>query len=196
MQLGAPLSDGRDGRPLVALSGLVTLAGLVPLLGLAGCAAEGSATHVFVRDPHQVWVEAASLHGEEVVLPPGQGLHGVRFREGDEATRDVISYTTLYREPGGSITVDDHLCAPWPTSPLSASGELRVMKLAGEAPFVSDGPTVRVPYLCEGRHHQKVELDFVTPWTNVREVRVVRGEAPPGVAAQTHPALQPSDWRE
>jgi hypothetical protein len=172
----------------------LALGSSLSLLLLPACAAEGSATHVFVRDPHQVWVEAASLNGQEVVLPPGEGLHGVRIQEGDEATRHVISYATLYREPSGSITVDDRACAPWPTSPLSSNGELRVMKAAGEAPFVSDGPTVRVAYLCTGPHEEKVELDFVTPWTNVREVRVVRGEPAPGVATQTHPALAREDW--
>jgi hypothetical protein len=151
---------------------------------------------VFVRDPHQVWVEAASMNGEEVVLPPGQGVRGVRIREGDEATRNVVSYATLYREPSGSITVDDRVCAPWPTSPLSSTGELRVAKNAGEAPYVSDGATVRVPYLCGGPNQAKTEIDFVTPWTNVREVRIVQGEPPPGVAASTHPALQREDWHD
>ncbi len=184
----------RDRRERSARAALA--AAVASLVGLAGCAADGSATHVFVRDPHQVWVEAASVNGEEVVLPPGSGLRGVRIREGDESTRAVISYATLYREPSGSITVDDRMCAPWPTSPLSAHGELRIEKSAGEAPFVSDGPTLRVAYLCAGPNNQKVEIDFVTPWTNVREVRVVQGEPPPGVASSTHPALQREDWHE
>lgn len=167
------------------------------LLGApAGCAGEPSATHVYVRDPHQVWVEAASANGEEVVLPPGEGLHGVRVREGDADTRGVISYATLFREPSGGITVDDRLCAPWPTSPLSASGELRVMKSAGEAPFVSDGPTVRIAYLCGPPGHPRAELDFVTAWANVREVHVVKGEHAPVAAPSMHPALQREDWHE
>jgi hypothetical protein len=166
---------------------------------LAGCAGAPAATHVFVNDPHQVWVEAASPNGEQVVLPPGAGLHSVRIREGDidkPGTRGVISYTTLFREPSGSITVDDRLCAPWPTSPLNAAGELRIMKGAGEVPFVSDGQTVRVAYLCDGPRHTKVELDFVTPWTNVREVRVVEGELREVAPSSTHPALQREDWHE
>jgi hypothetical protein len=163
---------------------------------LACAASQQEGTHVFVRDPHQVWVEAAAANGVEVVLPPGQGLSGVRVREGDYVTKSVISYTTLFREPSGGITIDDRTCAPWPTSPLSASGELSVMKTVGEAPFVSDGPTVRIPYLCTGPHDEKIELDFVTPWTNVREVHVIQGETRPIAASSTHPALQREDWRQ
>jgi hypothetical protein len=162
----------------------------------AGCASDPAATHVFVRDPHQVWVEAASLNGEEIVLPPGEGLHGVQIREGDVDSHTILSYATLFREPSGGITIDDRLCAPWPTSPLSANGELRVMKRPGEAPYVSDGPTVRVAYLCGGPKHARAEIDFVTPWTNVREIHVVRGEIPEVAASSTHPALQRQDWRE
>jgi hypothetical protein len=165
---------------------------------LAGCASDPAATHVFVRDPHQVWVEAASNNGEQIVLPPGDGLHGVRIREGDAETRGILSYATLFREPSGGITVDDRLCAPWPTSPLSAAGELRIMKRAGEAPYVSDGPTVRVAYLCHGPHGAdgatQSEIDFVTPWTNVREIHIVKGEAPDVAASSTHPALQRQEW--
>jgi len=108
----------------------------------------------------------------------------------------VISYTTLFREPSGGITVDDRICAPWPTSPLSATGELRVMKDPGEAAYVSDGPTVRVAYLCGPTGHRRVQLDFVTAWSNVREVRIVKGEVPEVAAASTHPALQREDWHE
>jgi len=175
---------------------------LAALTGGVGCASETSGTHVFVRDPRQVWVEAASKNGEEVVLPPGQpgqGLRSVRVLEGDPANpglRGVVSYATLFREPSGSITVDDRMCAPWPTSPLSGEGELHVLKTAGEAPYVSDGPTVRVAYLCDGPNHKKVQIDFVTPWTNVREVRIVRGEEPEGVRPSTHPALQRQDWHD
>jgi hypothetical protein len=165
-------------------------------VGSTACAGEQSATHVFVRDPHQVWVEASSNNGEEVVLPPGEGLRGVRIREGDANTHGILSYATLFREPSGSITVDDRMCAPWPTSPLSAAGELRVLKNAGEAPFVSDGPTVRIPFLCGRPNHTRVELDFVTAWSNVREVHVVKGELSPVAASSTHPALQREDWHE
>ncbi len=178
---------------------LVVLAGLAAAPALAGCAGDRSGTHVFVRDPHQVWVEAASKNGEEVVLPPGNGLRSVRILEGDAARpglRGVISYATLFREPSGGITVDDRICAPWPTSPLSAAGELSVLMRTGEAPFVNEGATLRVPFLCAGPDHRKVEIDFVTPWTNVREVRVVRGEVPETAAPSTHPALQREDWHD
>jgi hypothetical protein len=172
--------------------------GAVPALGLGlvGCAGDPAVTHVFVRDPHQVWVEAASSNGEEIVLPPGQGLHGVRIREADADTHGLLSYATLYREPSGGITIDDRLCAPWPTSPLSAEGELRVTKRAGEAPFVSDGPTVRISRLCRGPNDAKAQVDFVTPWTNVREIHIVKGEVPEIAASSTHPALQRQDWLE
>jgi hypothetical protein len=175
-----------------------SLIGLAAAASLAACAGEGSATHVFVKDPHQVWVEAASNNGEEIILPPGLHRESVRIVEGESGGKGtrVISYATLLREPSGSITVDDKSCAPWPTSPLSARGELHIMKAAGEAPFVSDGLTVRVPYLCTGAHQQKVEIDFVTPWTNVTEVRVVAGELPVTAEGSTHPALQREDWRE
>jgi hypothetical protein len=169
-------------------------------MAVAGCAADPAATHVFVRDPHQVWVEAASNNGEQIVLPPGEGLHGVRIREGDAETRGILSYATLFREPSGGITVDDRLCAPWPTSPLSAAGELRVMKRAGEAPYVSDGLTVRIAYLCrgpqgaDGSGPAQSEIDFVTPWTNVREIHIVKGEVPEVAASSTHPALQRQEW--
>jgi hypothetical protein len=184
-----------------ALASLNRLAriGLVGLAGLAtpvGCTASSTATHVFVRDPRQVWVEAASVNGEEVVLPPGEGLRGVRIREGEARTEKIISYATILREPGGAITVEDRLCAPWATSPLSAKGELRVMKGAGEEPFVSDGVTVRVSLVCDGPRDAKVEIDFVTPWTNVREIRIVKGEPPDVPASSTHPALQRQDWHE
>jgi len=171
-------------------------AAVVGLLAVAGCAADPVATHVFVRDAHQVWVEAASVNGQEVVLPPGEGLRGVRIPEGDARTRAIVSSATLFREPSGGITVDDRFCAPWPTSPLSAAGELRVRKQPGEAPFVSDGQTVRVPFICEGPGRAKVELDFVTPWSNVREVHVVKGEPGEVAAPSTHPALQRQEWRE
>ncbi len=163
---------------------------LLALLAAAGCGGGGAATHVFVRDPAEVWVEAASTNGAEVVLPPGSGLHGVRILEGNAQRSAILSYATLVREPSGSITVDDRVCAPWPTSPLSPSGELRVMKRHGEPPFVSDGLTLRVAYVCTGRGHEKTEIDFVTPWTNVREVRVVHGEVEEVAQAPTHPALQ------
>ena len=95
---------------------------------------------------------------------------------------------------------DDRLCAPWPTSPLSAAGELRVMKRAGEAPYVSDGLTVRIAYLCrgpqgaDGSGPAQSEIDFVTPWTNVREIHIVKGEVPEVAASSTHPALQRQEW--
>jgi len=194
--LGRPVARLRRA---MALCLVMTAMAVMGTMSVAGCAADGAATHVFVRDPHQVWVEAASNNGDEVVLPPGDGLHGVQIREGDADTHKVISYATLFREPSGSITIDDRMCAPWPTSPLSGAGELRVMKNAGEAPFVSDGPTVRVPYLCDGPDHDKgtkVEMVFVTPWTNVREVRIVKGEAPIGAPSSTHPALQHDYWHD
>jgi hypothetical protein len=177
-------------RPLI-------LARVLPCGGallLAGCGAAPEATHVFVRDPHQVWVEAASTNGEEIVLPPGSARGGVRFRDGTAVAGAATPYATLFREPSGGITLDDKICAPWPTSPLNAAGELKVWKLHGEAPFVSDGETVRVAFLCEGHDHTKVELDFVTPWTNVREVRIVRGEVDPVAQGSSHPALQHRDW--
>ncbi len=174
----------------------VGLVGMACLAAPVGCGGGPAVTHIFVRDPHQVWVEAASVNGEEVVLPPGEGLRSVHIREGDARTEKIISYATLLREPGGAITVEDRLCAPWATSPLSAKGELRVRKSAGEAPFVSDGQTVRVSLLCDGPNDAKVEIEFVTPWTNVREIRVVKGEPPETPAASTHPALQRQDWHE
>lgn len=181
-------------RPSAILLRLAALSA-APLAGfIAGCAAAPEATHVFVRDPHQVWVEAASKNGEEVVLPPGAAHGGVRFRDRTTDTASATPYATLFREPSGGITLDDAVCAPWPTSPLSATGELKVWKLHGEAPFVSDGQTVRVPYLCEGQNHTRVHLDFVTPWTNVREVRVVTGEVDPVAPGSSHPALQRRDW--
>jgi len=159
-----------------------------------GCGTTSEATHVFVHDPHQVWVEAASSSGEQVVLPAGAAHGGVRFRDGASGVASATPYATLFREPSGGITVDDILCAPWPTNPLSASGELKVVKHHGGAPFVSDGNTVRIPYLCEGRDHTTVELDFVTPWANVREVRIVTGEVEPIAQGSSHPALQHRDW--
>jgi len=168
-------------------------------LWLSGCAGESTTTHVFVRDPHQVWVEASSKNGEEVVLPPGTGLRSVRILEGDAARPGlggVVSTATLFREPSGSITVDDRLCAPWPLSPLTSRGELHIEQSSGQAPFVSDGATVRVAYVCTGPNHTKAEIDFVTPWANVREVRVVRGEETTVAPSSTHPALQRADWRD
>jgi hypothetical protein len=178
----------RTGTPASAFA----LVGLTSMLG--GCATTPEATHVFVRDPHQVWVEAASSSGEEVILPPGATRGGVRFRDRTSNVASATPYATLFREPSGGITLDDAICAPWPTAPLNAAGELKVWKLHGEAPFLSDGTTVRIPYLCEGRDHTRVQLDFVTPWANVREVRIVTGEVEPVAQGSSHPALQHRDW--
>ncbi len=180
---------------------------LVLVLGGGGCAGtHDGLTRVFVRDPRQVWVAGETTEGERVVLPAGGGMRGVTLlpdlpprpsRPGDiELTSPTpLAVASLFREPEGGITIDHPACAPWATNPLSSRGELKVPRVRGERAFRSDGKTLRIPFRCETGDLRVIELTFVTPVANVKEVHVM-DDAPddPIATGSSDPALQAHPW--
>jgi hypothetical protein len=173
--------------------------------GALSCAVHDETTHVYVRDPRQVWVEAWTSEGERVLLPAGQGLRGVSVHadvpDPDEdsshprSSAAMPAMASVFREPQGGITIDHPSCAPWPTNPLSSRGELTVVKPHGRRAFTSDGRNLRVPFECDDGKVTVLDLAFVTPLGNVKEVDVVEdAPAPPVARGSTDPALQPHPW--
>jgi hypothetical protein len=163
--------------------------------GTACSSVEQDATHVFVKDPHQVWVEAWTSQGERVLLPPGEGLRGVRVHADIPPEATMPTYASVFREPLGGITVDHPSCAPWPTSPLSARGELTVTRPHGKSPVSWDAHNLRVPFRCEDGRFTVLDLAFVTPLGNVREVHVFEDvERGPIAQGSSDPRLQGHPW--
>jgi hypothetical protein len=171
-------------------------AALALLLGAEGCAAvHDDSTKVFVRDPHQVWVEAWTSGGERILLPPGRGLRGISVHADIPPSPAMPTYASVFREPQGGITIDHPSCAPWPTSPLSSRGELTVVSRHGKKAFSSDGQNLRIPFRCEEGSFTVLDLAFVTPLGNVKEVHVIEdGEESPVVVGSSNPALQAHPW--
>jgi hypothetical protein len=171
---------------------------LLVLLGgwSGGCSAvREDATHVFVKDPHQVWVEAWTSEGERVLLPAGQGLRGVSVHADIPPVAAMPTYASVFREPLGGITIDYPSCAPWPTSPLSSRGELTVTRRHGKSSFFSDGRNLRIPFRCEDGEFTVLDLAFVTPLGNVKEVHVIEdAEQGPIAQGSSEPALQAHPW--
>jgi hypothetical protein len=175
---------------------------LVPALALAfgfgveGCAtAHEDSTRVFVRDPHQVWVEAWTSEGERVLLPAGRGLRGVSVHADIPPEAKEPTYASVFREPSGGITVDHPSCAPWPTNPLSSRGELTVARVHGQKGFSTDGQNMRIPFKCEDDRFTILDLAFVTPLSNVKEVHVIEdAEEAPVARGSTDPVLQAHPW--
>ena len=167
-------------------------------LGTQACAApHEDATHVFVRDPHQVWVEAWTSEGERVLLPKGQGLRGVSVHADIPPEASGPTYASVFREPSGGITVDHPSCAPWPTNPLSSRGELTVARAHGQKGFATDGANLRVPFKCETEGYTVLELAFVTPLTNVKEVHVIEDALETPIAGGSpDPVLQARPWEQ
>jgi hypothetical protein len=166
--------------------------------GLAACdAPHEDATRVFVRDPHQVWVEARTGQGERMLLPPGDGLRGVSVRADVPPEAIEPARASVFREPSGGITVDHPSCAPWPTNPLSSRGELRVTREHGQKGFSTEGPNLRIPFKCETDGYTVVDLSFVTPLANVREVHVIEDAVERPIAGgSTDPVLQAHPWEQ
>jgi hypothetical protein len=164
--------------------------------GAPACAPhQEDATHVFVRDPTQVWVEAWTSGGERVLLPAGGGLRGVSVHADVPPVASMPTYASLFREPHGGITVDHPACAPWPLNPLSAKGELTVTLPHGQKSFQSDGTNLRVPFKCESGDFTVLDLAFVTPLSNVREVDVYEEAAEAPVARRSiDPILVAHPW--
>ncbi len=153
------------------------------------------ALHVFVNDPHQVWVEAWTSRGERVLLPAGDHLTGVRVHADIPPSPTMPSYASVFREPLGGITIDHPSCAPWPTNPLSSRGELTVRQPHGRPAFSKDALNLRVPFKCEEGHFTVLDLAFVTPLSNVREVDVIEdAQAAPVARSSSDPALQAHPW--
>jgi hypothetical protein len=69
------------------------------------------------------------------------------------------------------------------------------MKPHGKRAFTSDGQNLRVPFECDHGKYAVLDLAFVTPLGNVREVDVVEDPpAQPIAKGSTEPALQPHPW--
>jgi hypothetical protein len=172
----------------------VLLAGLLP--AALGCASvQEDATHVYVKDPHQVWVEAWTSEGERVLLPVGYGLRGVSVHADVPPQPGRPTYASVFREPQGGITIDHPSCAPWPTNPLSSKGELTVTRVHGNRGFTSDGQNLRIPFRCEDGKFTVLDLAFVTPLGNVKEVHVIEDAREEPVAkGSSDPALQSHPW--
>lgn len=168
---------------------------LAVLLGGLGCGAQRDATHVFVKDPHQVWVEVWTSSGERVLLPAGHHPGGVTVHADIPPRPGMPSYASVFREPQGGITIDHPSCAPWPTNPLSSRGELTVVRPHGQPSFSSDARNLRVAFRCEEGHFTVLDLAFVTPLENVKEVHVIV-DAPqtPIAESSSDPALQTHPW--
>jgi hypothetical protein len=181
------------------------------MLAAVGCATpQADATHVFVRDPHQVWVEGRTSEGERLLLPAGYGLRGVsvhadvpQVTQVTQVTQDtqgeqppgMPTYASLFREPQGGITIDHPSCAPWPTNPLSSKGELTVTGPHGRRGLSSDGKNLRVSFQCEDGSATVLDLTFVTPLANVKSVHVFEDPpAEPVATGSTDPALQSHPW--
>jgi hypothetical protein len=151
--------------------------------------------HIFVRDPHQVWVEAKTESGERLTLPAGGGLRGVSVHADVPPVASMPTFASVFREPSGGITVDYPACAPWPTNPLSSKGELTVTSVHAKQGFVTDGENLRVPFQCEAGDRTVLDLTFVTPLSNVKEVQVFEEARPePITTGSTDPALQSHPW--
>lgn len=179
-----------------ALLGTVRPLGLlIVAFFLGACAVHEDATEVFVQDPHKVWVEAWTSQGTRVLLPAGQSFSEVMVHADIPPNPYGPSYATLAREANGGITLDYAGCAPYPTSPLSAEGELTVVRAHGEERVRSDGRYLHVPFKCGDDEYTTLDLSFVTPLSNVREVHIVHHtEEGPIVEASSHPALQEQEW--
>jgi hypothetical protein len=164
--------------------------------GAGGCgAAHEDQTRVFVRDPHQVWVEAWTSEGERVLLPAGRSFRGVSVHAAAPPEANGPTLASVFREPSGGITVDHPSCAPWPTNPLSSHGELTVTRAHGDKGFTTDGKTMRIPFTCEDDHFTVLDLAFVTPLTNVKEVHVIEDALETPIAhGSTDPVLQSHPW--
>jgi hypothetical protein len=169
---------------------------LAVVLGALGCGAHHEdATHVFVRDPHQVWVEAWTSRGERVLLPAGHLFTGITVHADIPPLPGMPTYASLFREPQGGITIDHPSCAPWPTNPLSSQGELTVVRPHGHPGFVRDGLNLRVPFKCEEGRFTVLDLAFVTPLSNVKEVHVIEdAQEVPIAGSSSEPALQAHPW--
>jgi hypothetical protein len=168
--------------------------GVLPTL-LACAAQEEDATHVFVRDPHQVWVEGMTSEGQQLLLPTGQGLRGVSVHADVPRVATMPTYASLFREPQGGITIDHPSCAPWPTNPLSSKGELTVTAPHGRRGLTSDGKNLRVSFECDRGDYKVLDLTFVTPLSNVKEVHVFEDAVQEPVAnGSTNPVLQGHPW--
>jgi hypothetical protein len=166
-------------------------------LGAMGCTApHEDSTRVFVNDPHQVWVElvASNDTGKRVALPSGRGLRGVSVPVDVAPEASSTGRASIFREPSGGITIDHPSCAPWPTNPLSSRGELTVARAHGEKGFSTDGQNIRIAFRCE-TDGNVLDLAFVTPLANVKEVYVIEDalETPIAVGS-TNPVLQAHPW--
>jgi hypothetical protein len=94
------------------------------------------------------------------------------------------------------VTVDHPSCAPWPTNPLSARGELTVHRAHGDDGFSREGQNLVVPYRCQFDGVTTIDLAFVTPLANVREVHVIEDAVDTRVAGggSSDPVLQAHPW--
>jgi hypothetical protein len=167
---------------------------LVAALAIVGCAVHDDATQVFVRDPHQVWVEAWTSSGTRVLLPVGHRISQVTVHADLPPDPEEPTYATVAREPSGGITLDYPACAPWPLIALNAKGELVVVREHGEEKLLSDGHNLRVPFRCGDEHFTSLDLAFVTPLSNVREVHIVHDAQEPIAESSSDPALQRHAW--
>jgi hypothetical protein len=130
-----------------------------------------------------------------VLLPVGHRFSEVSVHADIPPTPDLPTYATVVREPNGGITLDYPGCAPWPPAPLDGRGELVVRGEHGEKKLLTDGRNLRVPFRCGDDHYVSLDLAFVTPLSNVREVHVVHeAEEEPIADGSSHPALQKQDW--
>ncbi len=164
-------------------------------ISLAACGGHQDATRVFLRDPHQVWVEAWTSRGTRVLLPPGQSSAEVRLHADIPPNPEEPSYASLVREPNGAITLDFPGCAPWPMVPVGANGEIHIVRQHGEERLVTSGRTLRIPFRCDGQDgYTTLDLAFVTPLANVREIHVVHEVDEPIAEGSSHPALQEQAW--
>ena len=173
---------------------LLHLATSLAALG-TGCAVHQDATEVFVRDPHKVWVEAWTSNGTRVLLGSGQRASLVRIHADIPPQPEYPTYATLEREPNGGITLDYAGCAPWPLSTLDAKGQLKVIRDHGEERLATDGRTMRIPFRCGNDEFTTLDLAFVTPLSNVREVHIIHDAAQDPIAeGSSHPSLQAQAW--
>jgi hypothetical protein len=174
---------------------LAPLAVALGALGALACGVHRDATYVFVKDPHQVWVEAWTSAGERVLLPAGRQFAGITVHADIPPRPATPTYASVFREPQGGITIDHPSCAPWPTNPLSSQGTLTVVRPHGEPGFSEDAHNLRVPFRCGVGRFIVLELSFVTPLENVKEVHVIEdAEELPIARGSSEPALQAHPW--
>ena len=157
-------------------------------------APRGRDTRFRQRSPSGVG-RGVDLQGRASALAGGASLCGHHRACGHSAP----SRHAHVREPlsgaSGGITIDHPSCAPWPTNPLSSQGELTVVRPHGQPGFSRDALNLRVPFKCEEGRFTVLDLAFVTPLSNVKEIHVVEdAEEVPIAGGSSEPALQAHPW--